>query len=1121
MAWISPTGYTASDWTTEEYAYDANTETTASYLVVKASWSPYLILTFPEINCDKVRIWSTGQTTDINLIEVDYYDTGWVNFYSGALVQGSYQEYAIGSTKTITSIRIRYYNSKSNASRLVYCHEVQLNQIAGADFEYVGVATGAEFTFSGTATIIVGFSCVASGGFVFSGSAIYSYEVIGAVISASLITDNLVLHFDASAITGLNDNDLIAQWNDLSGLNNHATQATETNKPKYKTNIVNGLPVVRFDGIDNFFTLGDINPTGNLAGATWIFVLNRRGAGHNFETVIRRNKALQFDLNRPEPFVRFYISLSNTFYNATDDVQDTDKFVNYIAVYDGSALRLYKDGFEVGSNTDLSGNLDVGDGDLLIGSAVGVNFINADIAEILIYSVALSAADRASVEQYLGEKWLGWEPAGDFTCTGSGSFAYSGTATLSYTKNYLTTASGSLAYSGTAVQVYSRNYLYEGSGSLAFSGSAVIIFGLSFVGSGSLAYSGEAVQSYTYNFLSTAVGELIYSGEAIFSYLCNFLFSGTGELAYSGVAEQSYTYNFSYVASGSLTISGEATYFVGFSRIGSGSYNFGGTATQIHSRNYLTTGTGSLAFSGEGSYTLEFSYVSSGSFNYSGEATQSHTKNFIYTASGEFIYSGAAVCSYQIAGADFQYTGSGSFNYSGIGICALEFSYTASGSFTYSGTAVQSYTINFTYLADGTFTFSGAGTCELGFTYITSGQFTYSGSAETSIGLTYIGSGSLAYSGIAVQSYTIDFLYDTSGSLTYSGTAIQTYTLIIDIGSPAIERTNYAAGATVIPKANPANASGNITAIEIFAHNDIASVIIGIFYRPDPDNYPNNLSTRDYCTLANLSAGYNKITVDSESNPIFLNVLKGDFLGIWLTTTSQLDVDLSGEGRWYYIQNKIPCNNFEFISGDDRTYSLYGTGETLPAGDFVYTGIGVFTYSGTAVQTHARNYLYTGSGEFAYSGIAECSYTGEGVYEYVGSGSLAFSGVGIYSIGFSCIGSGTYEFSGVGLYSLGLFYVGSGNFVISGSGIYYLGVHWEYTAGGTLTYSGNADFTYCYHYIKVSKDISTYTKVDKGLSIYTKVDKGTSTYTKVDKGASNYTKVDKEISNYSKVNRGC
>lgn len=47
-------------------------------------------------------------------------------------------------------------------------------------------------------------------------------------------------------LSGLNDGDAIATWSDSSGNGNNATQATAGNKPTYKTNIVNGFPVVRF-----------------------------------------------------------------------------------------------------------------------------------------------------------------------------------------------------------------------------------------------------------------------------------------------------------------------------------------------------------------------------------------------------------------------------------------------------------------------------------------------------------------------------------------------------------------------------------------------------------------------------------------------------------------------------------------------------------------------------------------------------------------------------------------------------------------------------------------------------------------------------------------------------------
>jgi len=135
MGWTSPTGYTESAWTDEQLTYDNDTATYASYEVAKGSWSIYLVLTFSQINCDKVQIWSSGQTSDIDQIEVDYYDTSWTNFYSGSLIQGQYIEYSIGSEVSITSIRIRYYNSKANASRFAYCHEVQLNEVGAQQYE--------------------------------------------------------------------------------------------------------------------------------------------------------------------------------------------------------------------------------------------------------------------------------------------------------------------------------------------------------------------------------------------------------------------------------------------------------------------------------------------------------------------------------------------------------------------------------------------------------------------------------------------------------------------------------------------------------------------------------------------------------------------------------------------------------------------------------------------------------------------------------------------------------------------------------------------------------------------------------------------------------------------------
>jgi len=63
-------------------------------------------------------------------------------------------------------------------------------------------------------------------------------------------TPGLQLWLDAAAITGLVDGDAVSSWPDLSANGYHATQTDAAKKPTYKTNILNGKAVVRFDGGD-------------------------------------------------------------------------------------------------------------------------------------------------------------------------------------------------------------------------------------------------------------------------------------------------------------------------------------------------------------------------------------------------------------------------------------------------------------------------------------------------------------------------------------------------------------------------------------------------------------------------------------------------------------------------------------------------------------------------------------------------------------------------------------------------------------------------------------------------------------------------------------------------------
>src|SRR5215216_5960726 len=86
----------------------------------------------------------------------------------------------------------------------------------------------------------------------------------------------LHLWLAADKITGLSNGAAVTQWNDFSGFANHAAQATALNQPSYQTNVINGLPVVRFDGSSDRLPITNADilaMTNNAAGCTIMAVV--------------------------------------------------------------------------------------------------------------------------------------------------------------------------------------------------------------------------------------------------------------------------------------------------------------------------------------------------------------------------------------------------------------------------------------------------------------------------------------------------------------------------------------------------------------------------------------------------------------------------------------------------------------------------------------------------------------------------------------------------------------------------------------------------------------------------------------------------------------------------------
>jgi len=150
---------------------------------------------------------------------------------------------------------------------------------------------------------------------------------------------------------------------------------------------------------------------------------------------------------------------------------------------------------------------------------------------------------------------------------------------------------------------------------------------------------------------------------------------------------------------------------------------------------------------------------------------------------------------------------------------------------------------------------------------------------------------------------------------------------VLDIGAAATNRGSYwAYGYTAIDLNNPANESGNITSIEIYASSGYAlsgTNKIATFSRDGAKFTP-----RDVVIIGSVAAGSKQtITTDVNSDPISLSVESGDYIGIYFSA-GQIERSVSGFDGIYYLsgdQTAAGEQTYTLISGD--AISLYATGE--------------------------------------------------------------------------------------------------------------------------------------------------------------------------------------------------
>lgn len=187
------------------------------------------------------------------------------------------------------------------------------------------------------------------------------------------------------------DGALVSDWLDQSGQLRDLSQSG-SQRPLLKLAIQNGKPVVRFDGTNDAMTSATI--TTKNEPFTVFTVAKRASAAANGAIFDGKTTNGRILLNN----VPQYRILGGTAAGTSDALWHA---LSMIA--NASSDQLWVDGASViGPSAQGTGVLD---GYTVGSDATAANWLNGDIAEVLIYDTALGTTDRQSVEAYLKAKW--------------------------------------------------------------------------------------------------------------------------------------------------------------------------------------------------------------------------------------------------------------------------------------------------------------------------------------------------------------------------------------------------------------------------------------------------------------------------------------------------------------------------------------------------------------------------------------------------------------------------------------------------------------------------------------------------------------------------------------------
>ena len=204
--------------------------------------------------------------------------------------------------------------------------------------------------------------------------------------------------WDASGITGLSDGTAVSSWADSAGGTYTAVQATTTKKPIFKTNIVNGLPAVLFNGAN-----AQVMVTPNAIAASTI----------NIFSVVNSSTASALIIGHSINNTQFTCNSAGTNAIRTYDGIGSGNGTSTILTQNNSTFRMLGVMMQSSNNTFIENGASRGTVSKpvattyynSIGGFAFNQYLSGYIAEILVYTSILSLLDIAQINKYLCNKY--------------------------------------------------------------------------------------------------------------------------------------------------------------------------------------------------------------------------------------------------------------------------------------------------------------------------------------------------------------------------------------------------------------------------------------------------------------------------------------------------------------------------------------------------------------------------------------------------------------------------------------------------------------------------------------------------------------------------------------------